>query len=58
MALVSQINENGLGGLNLSSSGTSRSVLITKYSAHNVTNDKMNETNVMDMRQKTVYVML
>ena len=32
-------------------------MLITKYSADNITNNKMDETNVMDMQQETVYVM-
>ena len=44
--------------MNLSGSEASRSVLITKYSGDNITNNKMDEASVMDMRQETVYVIL
>ena len=33
-------------------------MLITKYFGDNVTNNKMDEASVMDMRQETVYVIL
>ena len=56
MARVYWINENGCGGLNLSGSGASRSVLITNYAFDNITNNEMEEASVMDMRQETLYV--
>ena len=58
MALVCQINENGWDGLILCGSAASRSVLISKYSGDIITNSKLYEANVMDMRQETEYVIL
>jgi len=56
MAGVYWLNGNGRGGLNLSGSGASWSVFITKYSGDNINNNRMDEASVMDMRQETVYV--
>ena len=53
MARVYQINENGRSGLNLSGSGAS-----PKYSGDNITNNKMDESSIMDIRQETEYVIL
>jgi hypothetical protein len=36
----------------------SQSLLITKYSGGSITNNKVDEASVMDMRQETIYVIL
>ena len=58
MVRVYWINENKRVGLNLSGSGASRSVLITKYSGDNITKNKADEASVMDAQQETMYVIL